>query len=285
MRGSKNRLSGIRERLCSIVFGLVVQGFVLQSEGQIITLTDKSSTAQVNVGSQAGMFNWTVNGINQLSQQWFWYRVGSAGPEQAINTISAPIVTTPNARTLYARYDNGLYSVEVDYLLTGSAPGTNASSDISESITLANHTAAPLVFHFFQYSDFDLGGDPAGDTVQLGKNLSGRFNEADQSKPGIALTETVVTPGANHGEAALFSSTLNKLNDANPDNLNDNSGPTGPGDVTWALQWDFTIAAGGSVGITKDKYLQLQGVPEPSVVAVLFTGLLVWTFHRRRHSA
>jgi hypothetical protein len=151
---------------------------------------------------------------------------------------------------------------------------------VSESISITNGTASPLQFHFYQYSDFDLGG-AGGDTVQLGKNLRGLFNEANQTDGIALLTETVVTPGANHGEAAFFNSTLLKLSDANTDNLNDNVGPVGPGDVTWAFQWDLTINPFSSVGITKDKYVQVQVVPEPSALALGSLAIAGWLLRRR----
>jgi PEP-CTERM motif-containing protein len=250
------------------------------ADAQIITLVDNNSVAQINVGSSSGMFNWNVDGQNQLAQQWFWYRVGALGPEQAINSISAPALTTPNARTLYTSYNNGAIGVEVDYQLTGFSPGSGLS-DVQETITINNRTQSLLDFHFFQYSDFDLNGTPGGDTVQLGKNLHGLFNEADQTKGSSSLSETVVTPGANHGEAGLFNTTLVKLNDANPDILNDNAGPM-TGDATWAFEWDFTIAPGSSVGISKDKYLSIGVVPEPSVLALISLGLIAFGLRRRR---
>src|SRR5689334_5789467 len=161
----------------------------LTVQGQIVTLTDKSAVAVVNLDSGAsnalGMTSWTIAGINNLAQQWFWYRIGDSGAESPINAIGGLSFSQPDARTLYATYDNGSYGVTIHYLLTGSAfgPGiSNVSSDISEGISIVNHTANPLAFHFFQYSDFDLLGTPTGDTVQLGKNLRGLFNEADQTK-------------------------------------------------------------------------------------------------------
>jgi hypothetical protein len=257
-----------------------------QSQAAIITLVDNNSVAQVDNGSSAGMFNWSVDGQNQLAQQWFWYRVGN-NPEASINTISAPTITTPNARTLYTTYNNGAFSVEVDYSLTGGLAGSG-HSDIGESIRINNLTATPLDFHFFQYSDFDLGGTPGGQTVQLGRDLSGtHFNEALQTGPGAILDEsiTVAAPGANHGEAAFFNSTLVKLNNGVPDTLNDNAGPVGPGDATWALQWDLVIAPGGSALISKDKYIQLAAaVPEPSTLALISVGL-AGLARRRRHTA
>jgi hypothetical protein len=254
---------------------------------------DQDSTATVNLDSAAGpgglgMTNWSIAGINNLAQQWFWYRVGSNTPQQAINTIGGLTFSQPNARTLYASYNNGSYGVTINYLLTGSPLGPNVNADISESISITNATAAPLPFHFFQYSDFDLAGSPGSDTVQLGKNLRGFFNEADQTKTAgpmtVALTETVVTPGANEGEAAFFPSTLNNLSGPIPYTLNNNAGPVGPGDVTWALQWDFNIPPESSVGITKDKYLQLIGIPEPSFFAFLSLGLVGFALRKRRSS-
>ena len=247
----------------------------------IESLINFNSTASIDPNSQSGMFNWTVDGQNQLAQQWFWYRVGN-NPEQAINTISAPSITRPDAKTAYITYNNGAFSVEVDYVLTGQSPGSG-QADIRESIRI--HNLSPtnsLDFHFFQYSDFDLNGLTGGDSVALGTDGFGRFNEALQTKGPILtspiLTETDVTPGANHGEVGFFNATLVKLNNGVADNLNDNAGPIGPGDATWALQWDYSganaIAPGGDALISKQKFLQ---VPEPSVFALvsLAAGALV----------
>ena len=256
-------------------------------QAQIQTLTDNNSTALINPNSQGGMFNWTVDGINQLAQQWFWYRVGS-NPEQSINTISAPVITRPDAKTAYIIYNNGAFSVEVDYVLNGQTPGSG-QADIRESVRIHNFTGTALDFHFFQYSDFDLNGQTGGDTVALGTDNFGRFNEALQTKGPLTsttLSETDVTPGANHGETAFVGATLGKLNNGVADNLNDNAGPTGPGDVTWALQWDYTgataIPAGGDVLISKQKFLQ---VPEPGVFALISLVAVGYALQRRRHSA
>lgn len=213
-----------------LMFGVIVSALaasVWQSRAQVVTLTDNNSVVQVNTGNSAGMFNWTVGGQNQLYQQWFWFRAGATGPEATINTISAPTITTPDAKTLYTSYFNGAFGVQVNYSLTGGSAGSGYS-DVGESIIITNATASALDFHFFQYSDFDLGGTAGGQTVQLGKNtFTGLFNTADQVAPGVAFQESVHTPGAQHGEAGLFPATLNRLNDGIPTTLNDNAGPLG----------------------------------------------------------
>ena len=257
---------------------LSVCGLVSQSEAQIITLTDKNSTAQIDTASQSGMFNWFVDGNDQLAQQWFWFRVGGSGPESSINTISAPIIGTNSAKTLFLMYTNSQFSVEVDFLLNGSAPGSG-KSDMAESMTINNTSGAALSFHFFQYSDFDLAG---ANSVLLSTNQSGLINQVDQQSPGINLQEAVVTPGANHGEAGLFPTTLNKLNDGIPSTLNDNFS-AGPGDGTWALEWDLNIPTGQSVLISEDKRLDL--IPEPSTVILVLWGLITLGLRKRRRSA
>ena len=68
-------------------------------------------------------------------------------------------------------------------LLTGGnnvAVGQKATSDIAETISIYNSSAAPLPFHFFQYSDFNLGA-PNGDSVFLWPNPDGLWNFARQT--------------------------------------------------------------------------------------------------------
>jgi hypothetical protein len=282
MRGIFNA-SGLKVTVMCL--GLAFSFGASSVKAQIVTLSDNNSVALVNVGNQQGMFNWSVQGMNQLHQQWFWYSVGATAPA-SVDTISPATLTLDNGtRGLSSTYGNAAFSVQIDYLLSGGAvvpQGSTAVSDISETIRIKNNSASVLPFRFYQYSDFDLGG-PGNDTVQLGTNLRGQYNDAVQQDPNAGLTETVTTPGASEGEVDYFANTLNKLNNGvAPVTLGNANGPgpVGPGNVTWALEWDFNIAPGSTALISKDKSLTvlIPTVPEPSAVVLSVLGFagLAW---------
>lgn len=251
----------------------------IPAKAQIVTLTDLNSSAQINTASQSGMFNWMVDGVNQLYQQWFWYGIGTGTPQSSIDTISAPTITTPNAFTANIAYHNAQLSAQVTYVLTGGVLGSGGSA-LNESIHVVNVSNGNLVLRFYQYSDFDLMGTPGGDTLQLYRNLGGKFYEAIQTKGNIVMSETDVVPGADHGEASAFPSLLNRLNGGTQITLADNTGIVGPGDTAWALEWDVTLTPGASLDISKNKVI--SAVPEPGTLSLVGLGVLALVWRKRR---
>jgi hypothetical protein len=234
----------------------------------ITTLSDLNSTVTIDSGSQAGMSSWVVDGVNQLFQQWFWYRIGSTGGESSINTISAATVTPGlGTRQVDITYSNSSLSVDVVYTLTGGTAGTH-TSDVAESIRITNTSSASETIHFFQYSDFDLNNTLGGQTVSFPN-----VNTVDQTGTGVVLSETVATPAPNERQASPFPVIVNSLNDANPTTL-DGTNTAINTDATWGFQWDTTLGAGGSMLISKDKRLSASGVPEPASIVLLGSFLL-----------
>src|SRR5205085_9273901 len=117
---------GTRTTACAIVL-FPLAGLIGQNNAQAATgnLSDGNSSISLDLSSSAGMNSWLVNGVNQVQQQWFWFRVGNSGPEADISTISAPVTSSANAHQLTVTYDlPGQYGVTVKYDLTGSSnPG------------------------------------------------------------------------------------------------------------------------------------------------------------------
>jgi hypothetical protein len=95
-----------RSILKSLVFAAAF-GLSLWAAGRaqatLVTLSDLNSTVNIDTGSQAGVYNWTVDGTDHLFQQWFWYRIGSTGPESSIDTLTQTAIT-PGTNTLSVTY-------------------------------------------------------------------------------------------------------------------------------------------------------------------------------------
>jgi hypothetical protein len=141
---------------------------------------------------------------------------------------------------------------------------------VAETIQVLNHGDTKLDFHFYQYSDFDLGAGFQDDVVIDPSRLF--VDQTPTGNHGSMLNETVLTPKPNRAEANTYAVTLGKLNDGAATNLSNNLSVAGT-DGTWAFQWDKVLAAGnGTLVISKDK--NLAPVPEPMSLALL-GGVLV----------
>ncbi len=264
-----------------------------KSMAQNYSLSDGGSTATLNLGAgtgNLGMNSWTVlGGQNELTQQWFWFSVNGSAP-QPINTIGGLTTTPGGANDVTVTYQNSLLSVNVDYTLTGNGAGSG-SADIMEYIWIDNVSSdQTLNVSFFQYSNFNLLNNN-NNTVSI-NGSPGTYTGAFQSTGtpgGTGIAEVLLSPNASHGETALVPTTLNELNNpANSNfNLSDNTSAV-TGNVSWAFQWDATLAPqGGELDISKDKGLKVMMVPEPGTTALAVLGglcLTAWTV-RRRHSA
>lgn len=256
--------------VAALVTALWLTGGVAQAT--IITLHDHNSTAQIDNSTQAGMFRWNIGGTDILYQQWFWFRLGDVGPERSIDTLGNPTIFQPSSDVATISYSGSGIQVDIKYTLIGGLPLSGAS-DIAEGIRINNISGSSMNLHLFQYSDFDLGS-PIDDTARIGGFDSGLAYLAKQTDPTLSLSENVIAPGANHWEVNTYANTLNKLNDAVATTLNDVAGPIGPGDVTWAFEWDTTLAPGGSLIISKDKRLEGVPVPEPGTLLLLGSGMI-----------
>jgi hypothetical protein len=266
-------IAGARVLLFSLVFLLTAGGLPQYSPAGLFTLIDDNSSMTFNTSSPSNATSWLVDGVNQLSQQAFWYRVGNIA-EQSVHSLPIAFETAtdtnfdPNLDTIFVRYLGAGFHIDIHYSLDGGLPGSRAS-DMAEQISISNTGAGPLDFHFFQYNDFDLNGTANGDSAMFTN-----ANAVQQFEGALRLSETVITPVPTHREIAFFPATSTNLNDAGPTTLSDTPATAnifGPGDVTWAFQWDFVLQPGGTFQISKDKHL--SGIPEPAAAVLLCMGV------------
>jgi len=245
-----------------------------QASATIQTLQNKNTTVNINDSSSAGMTDWVINGTDIMYQQWFWYRIGN-NPEKSIDTLGLTSATnTGKSLDLVYGGPTGL-SIEVTYTVSGGSAG-KYRSDVDEIIQIFNNARTSLDFHFFQYADFDLARNLI-DYVKIDPSLH-MVNQVPLGSGGFVVSETTENPSADRAEANYFANTRGKLNDGVATNL-DNVLTAGPGDVTWAFQWDRIITAGDSFQISKD--MQARPVPEPASLA-LVGGILVFLARKFR---
>lgn len=249
-----------------------------------VTLIDRNAQAEFNFDGSPGvigMRDWIVEGQDQLQQQWFWYRVGAAGPEQPIDSISAPVVVASNLNVnpgnerVKVTYTAATIKVEVTYVLSGGLTGSGASA-LTKTIRITNPSAATRSYRFIEYVDFDLMNALPDDVVQITGG-----NTATQSDPTLSVTQTVTTPAPATYAGTLvggLGDILSLLSDALPNDLVIAPGPLG-GNAAWGFQWNFSLAPGNSFLISDIKSLTL--VPEPATLVALVTALAVAAGRRR----
>lgn len=252
--------------------------------GADFTMANKNSTAQINItNANAGVLNWIVDGVNNLNEQRFYYRVGPVGPEALVQSISSsPAVSFTQIPNVFSKLDvtyaNTSYSVRTFFQLTGGNAGSGVSG-LSETITVKNLSGSTLDFHLFQYSDFDLWGLAGGQVAQYSFDALGQPYKVTQTDGTRSVTETLNASSAPiaYFEANSAFVTLNSLTDGVATILNDNP-MSGPGNVTFAYQWDATLAVNGTLTISK----LMSIVPEPTSGALILTAFATAFFSRCR---
>jgi hypothetical protein len=258
-----------------------------------VTLTSGNSAANINFGGGAlgslGMNSWTINGQNQLHQQWFWFGLDGLA-QNPLNTMPSVVVNNPTPDFVTATFSDPvkLFSIQIDYTLAGGQTGGNDwTSDITENIKIINNDPVNhLHIRFYQYSDFNLGGISSGDTVTISQ-VGVSFSKATQTQGANRVSETIDNPLAMRAEAGLVTDNPNTLSNLTSNVAYDlnNVLSRGPGDATWALQWNFDIAGGQSQDVAKDKRLDIEPIPEPSLIVVASLGLFAFVCRWRRSAA
>lgn len=280
--------------LSVVTVGLMTLGLLTGSAAAapIIQLDDSNSHAEFDLddpnshheefpaGTSAGLYQWKVDQVNRMFQEWFWFRVGNTAAERPVADLSRTFTRWSDVSEYagndvlslkYAEVDPGTpesFMIEVIFTLMGGPTGSG-QSDMAETIKITNTGTTPLDMHFFEYTNFDIS---ASDTITFPN-----ANTVVQSGAGGMVAETVVTPSPSHRQAGLASAILGSLTDATATTLTDNAG-AGPGDLAWVYEWERTIPAGDSLIISKDKNI----VPEPATMVLMAGGLMMSLVLRRK---
>lgn len=247
----------------------------LRSVAQDYTLSNLNSSLGINAVNggfgPAGITSWTVDGVNQLKFQTFYYRVGS-GQEYSLDNITSTPVVSFSSSHIDITYANASFSLKLTYDLFGN-PIASKNSGLGYSVQILNNQASTLDFHLFQYSDYDLGGNTGAQNVVLQK-IGGKYKLAGQTAGAMWMTNqfsmTALPTAATLVEANLFNTTLLSLTDGSQTVLTDTAA-AGPGNATYGVQWDMSINPSSSASLSGSFTM---AVPEPSSISLLAITLL-----------
>lgn len=288
MRGRINKRASLvlimRMKTCGLTalhFKLLVLLAVLSvapvSHAATYILTNYNSTASIDTASQSGFYDWTVDGLNYLRQEQFWYRVGSTGPEHSIDTLTFVSAVASDTDLdflndkLVVNYSSAAssFTLQATYQLFGTAfPSSN--SDVKESIKIINTASSgSLDIHLFDYGHIVLNGPGNDNIYMVGSSTVIQTNAADKAWFNVVATQTP----SHHQLDNVFPTMFNSLTDGSATTLNDSNGPL-VGNVTWAFEWDMSILHGASAP-TPIQLDNLMYVPEPSTFALASAGLFL----------
>jgi hypothetical protein len=281
MKGLKKRCASSARSLCCIGLPLVIAWLSSPSSASaaVYSLSSQNSTAVLDAGTSAGLKAWTVDGVNQLSQQWFWFGIdGSVPPRSDLTAITTtPYVTTLGSSILTALYTNSQYGVQLNYTLQGQAAGSGRSS-LNETVRAYNFTSATQSFRLFMYTGLILGGQTGNQSVHIVGNdgFGDSYSIQTLGSPVVGSNNLATSTAVSFYEAGTPATTL--ADTINAAHLNDTA-TAGPGSVAWAYEWDLTLAPGTSTGISMINPLQ---VPELSTSAFITLGFGAWLLRFRR---
>jgi len=257
-----------------------------------VTLQDGSAVVDIDPDSQDGVSGWAVNGVAHLRTQWFWVRVGDAGPEASIDALAetARLASDTDADgqadTLFLALADPQqrFALELRWSLTGSPfapPTAGAASDLALQLTLTNTSGGPLDITLFQYTDVDVFNTFVDDSA-VWSGAGGPNTATVSDSTGLAEWESVWTPRPTSVDASVYDAVLASLLDGGPTALS--GALAAAGDVTVTAAWRAALAAGGALLVSQDQQIRVAPIPEPTVLALLAGGLAALAAGRRHRS-
>lgn len=231
-------------------------GLTSPATAAVFTLGDTGQNSELVYDTSTGAFeSWTVDGIDNLFEQIWYYRVGAPAPgnaELAINDSNLSLDGTNAFNANFLPGDEGLavlytdptdlFSITFVTNLTAGSPGSLMATH-TQSVRIDNTSGGTLAMSLFLFADYDLLNTIIDDSVTFAdpRSVTQEFDTA-VIETGVTVTPTFIDVGTDEfgledGESTVLSqassSFVGPLQETN-------------GDLRFAMQWDIVLAPGRS---------------------------------------
>ena len=143
----KRKMTQVRALATVVLTALVVLLGSLQAEAETWKLAVPKGGGNIatyavidDTTPNIGLYSWVTDATERGFQQWFWYRVGTTGPEAALDTlqlVEAQRLTDTSISLLYRKA--GQFDIKVVYALTVYPLGEGRSS-LKKTMTISRQT-------------------------------------------------------------------------------------------------------------------------------------------------
>ncbi|MFQ5617238.1 MAG: hypothetical protein ACE5GO_12370, partial [Anaerolineales bacterium] len=233
--------------------------------GWSINVAPDGATAE-SEDDTVGLNTWVSEVVpDSMFQQWFWGRIGDAGPEISLDNLPLLSASNPAPNEIFLEYGvpGGLpfggpldaVAVDIHYELIELSV---SESIIRETVNVTNILDTTIDLHWFEYTDLDIAGTitDAGAFPQ-----SGGTSIVQTDIDGVTNVDVRVVDGdmPDRWEIERFPLLVNSLNDGGPTTLANASFLVGPEDYTHAFEWVNTLHSGESLSYEKEKHATVGG--------------------------
>lgn len=259
--------------------GVYAEIFNASNGGWSITVDSQQQIRDGEGMPTDGLVNWKdPSGYDYVYQDTWFGRSGTAHDEGPLSGLSYISGSNTDTNKILLNFQDAYspLSVGLSYELNGSG----LSSSVLEGLTLTNSGTDPVTLSIFKYADYDLCyGYDAHNNDNASGNTSG-ITQYDAFSAVSVVPAVLSTPGAFQISVVGYpGSIISSLNDDNATNLDNSGSSYGPGDASFAFQWDITLNGGESYYIENVKTLTTAPEPVSTVLFLLGGGAL---FLRRR---